>query len=330
MSTPSEVRPIRPTGMRPSSRNGSTTRASSSPPNSSGDISDLPRPKGRAVDHVDRQLDRVRWLPLVVRRRGHVAVRDGRGAEFGRARTRPRRPGRLPRGAIRRLDRAGLTDGPVGAGRRHPRRRTANPCPSPCCPSADELEVVLLHRHVRQHEREQRNRVGEARRDRLPRRAARRGTGRHRCVLRYAIAGEPTRRPTVQRCSARSNQLRAAWQTSLYDGIVFGNSLFSGATDDRQFVLLSDGGDTSSAATLEDALAVTSEVRTNAIEIVTSESNSDALAQLASGRKRPSDLDHRSGGTERALPGDRPVARRPLPSLVHLPGKRIERTTRSP
>jgi tight adherence protein B len=76
-------------------------------------------------------------------------------------------------------------------------------------------------------------------------------------------------------------QLRAGGRTSLYDGIVFGNSLFSGASDDRQFVLLSDGGDTASVATLDDALVVTSVVRTNAIEIVTSESNSEALGQLA-------------------------------------------------
>lgn len=78
------------------------------------------------------------------------------------------------------------------------------------------------------------------------------------------------------------NQLRASGRTSLYDGIVFGASLFSGATDDRQFVMVSDGGDTASTATIDDALAITTQVRTNAIEIVTSESNSDALQQLAS------------------------------------------------
>lgn len=77
------------------------------------------------------------------------------------------------------------------------------------------------------------------------------------------------------------DQLGAAGRTSLYDGIVFGNSLFSGSTDDRQFVLLSDGGDTSSTTSLDDALAITTEVRTNAIEIVTSESNTDALVSLA-------------------------------------------------
>jgi tight adherence protein B len=81
--------------------------------------------------------------------------------------------------------------------------------------------------------------------------------------------------------SGSIDRLRATGRTSLYDGIVFANSLFSGSTEDRQFVLLSDGGDTASAATLEEAIAITTEVRTNAIEIVTSESNSDALASLA-------------------------------------------------
>ena len=86
---------------------------------------------------------------------------------------------------------------------------------------------------------------------------------------------------------AALDQLRAGGKTAMYDGIVFGDTLFSGGTTDRQFVLLSDGGDTASVATLDDAIAVTSRVRTNAIEIVTSESNSEAitsLAQAGSGR----------------------------------------------
>ena len=80
---------------------------------------------------------------------------------------------------------------------------------------------------------------------------------------------------------AAFDQLRAGGKTAMYDGIVFGDTLFSGATTDRQFVLLSDGGDTASVATLDDAIAVTSQVRTNAIEIVTSESNSEAITSLA-------------------------------------------------
>ena len=67
---------------------------------------------------------------------------------------------------------------------------------------------------------------------------------------------------------AALEQLRASGKTAMYDGIVFGDTLFSGGTTDRQFVLLSDGGDTASAATLDDAIAVTSRVRTNAIDLL--------------------------------------------------------------
>jgi tight adherence protein B len=81
--------------------------------------------------------------------------------------------------------------------------------------------------------------------------------------------------------AAALRQLRAAGKTAVYDAIVFADSLFSGGTTDRQFVLLSDGGDTASAATLDEARAVTADVRTNAIEIITSESNSLALSGLA-------------------------------------------------
>lgn len=80
---------------------------------------------------------------------------------------------------------------------------------------------------------------------------------------------------------ASLDQLQATGKTAMYDAIVFGETLFSGGTTDRQFVLLSDGGDTASSATLDDATAVTARVRTSAIEIVTSESNSDAITSLA-------------------------------------------------
>ena len=84
-----------------------------------------------------------------------------------------------------------------------------------------------------------------------------------------------------QLLTAAIDTVRARGKTSLYDGIVFAQSLFSGGTTDRQFVLLSDGGDTASRATLDQALAVTGAIRTSVIELVTAESNSDALTQLA-------------------------------------------------
>ncbi len=74
--------------------------------------------------------------------------------------------------------------------------------------------------------------------------------------------------------------LQARGETALYDAIVFAQSLFSGGTTDRQFVLLSDGGDTVSASTLDDAVAVTRQIRTSAIELISSEANQQALEQL--------------------------------------------------
>jgi tight adherence protein B len=75
--------------------------------------------------------------------------------------------------------------------------------------------------------------------------------------------------------------LEATGETALYDGIIFAKSLFSGGTTDKQFVLLSDGGDTVSRATLENAIEVTAEIRTSTIELVTSESNQLSLVELS-------------------------------------------------
>jgi tight adherence protein B len=80
---------------------------------------------------------------------------------------------------------------------------------------------------------------------------------------------------------AALNGLGASGRTALYDGIVFASSLFSGGTTDRQFVVLSDGGDTASNATLEDAAAVTAGIRTSIIELQTDESDAAALTRLA-------------------------------------------------
>lgn len=81
--------------------------------------------------------------------------------------------------------------------------------------------------------------------------------------------------------AAALSGLTARGETALYDGIVFARSLFSGGTSDRQFVLLSDGGDTVSASSLDDAVAVAGEIRTSAIELITSESNQQSLVQLS-------------------------------------------------
>lgn len=75
--------------------------------------------------------------------------------------------------------------------------------------------------------------------------------------------------------------LSATGETALYDAIQFAQTLFSGTTDDRQFVVLSDGGDTVSGSTLEEAVAVATKIRTNVIELVSSEANQEALKQLS-------------------------------------------------
>ena len=82
--------------------------------------------------------------------------------------------------------------------------------------------------------------------------------------------------------AATISQLSAHGETAMYDAVTFARTLFSGASADRQFVLLSDGGDTVSRSSLVDALGVSAEIRTNVIELSSSEANHDALLQLAS------------------------------------------------
>ncbi len=76
-------------------------------------------------------------------------------------------------------------------------------------------------------------------------------------------------------------RLSATGETALYDGIVFGRSLFSGGTTDRHFVLLSDGGDTVSLSSFDDALAAIEGISISTLELVTSESNQQALVDIS-------------------------------------------------
>jgi tight adherence protein B len=76
--------------------------------------------------------------------------------------------------------------------------------------------------------------------------------------------------------------LTARGETSLYDAVVFAQTLFSGSTSDKQLVLLSDGGDTVSKSDLAQATAVAAAIKTNVIELTSSEANHSALEQLSS------------------------------------------------
>ena len=75
--------------------------------------------------------------------------------------------------------------------------------------------------------------------------------------------------------------LTASGETALYDAVVHATSQFSPEASDRAVVLLSDGGDTASAADLEQAAAAAADATVNVIELVTPESNRAALDRLA-------------------------------------------------
>ena len=89
--------------------------------------------------------------------------------------------------------------------------------------------------------------------------------------------------PTTDRSSlvAQLANLTAAGETALYDAVVQATSQFSPEVSDRAVVLLSDGGDTASAADLGQAEAAASGATVNVIELVTPESNRAALEQVA-------------------------------------------------
>ena len=89
--------------------------------------------------------------------------------------------------------------------------------------------------------------------------------------------------PTTDRSSlaAQLANLTADGETALYDAVVQATSQFSPEVSDRAVVLLSDGGDTASAADLRQAEAAAGSATVNVIELVTPESSRAALDELA-------------------------------------------------
>jgi tight adherence protein B len=77
------------------------------------------------------------------------------------------------------------------------------------------------------------------------------------------------------------NSITAKGETALFDALTFAGALFSGTTDDRRLVILSDGGDTVSANSIDDALAAAAGISVSVIELVSSEANHDALVRIA-------------------------------------------------
>jgi tight adherence protein B len=103
--------------------------------------------------------------------------------------------------------------------------------------------------------------------------------------MRYADGPSSTllAAPTTDRQALREtiDGLDVAGETALYDAVVHASAQFTPDTSDRVVVLLSDGGDTASAATIEQAEVAAGEVTLNVIDLVTGESNPDALERLA-------------------------------------------------
>ncbi|MHB1089752.1 MAG: VWA domain-containing protein [Ilumatobacteraceae bacterium] len=83
------------------------------------------------------------------------------------------------------------------------------------------------------------------------------------------------------RLSAAISTIKAAGRTALNNAVVFASTLFAPTAKRHVMVLLSDGGDSASSATLDEAVAATSGIRIEIIELITSDTNRDALDQLA-------------------------------------------------
>lgn len=81
--------------------------------------------------------------------------------------------------------------------------------------------------------------------------------------------------------NAAIEKLDSDGRTSLYDGVILASTLFDASMERKILVVLSDGGDNESSATLEDAVAAVSGMTVEMIELATKESNRAALDQLA-------------------------------------------------
>ena len=86
------------------------------------------------------------------------------------------------------------------------------------------------------------------------------------------------------RLAVSISAITASGRTALNNAVVFASTLFASTTERRVMVLLSDGGDSASSATLAEAVAATKGIRVEIIELITSETNPNALDQLAGTR----------------------------------------------
>lgn len=95
-----------------------------------------------------------------------------------------------------------------------------------------------------------------------------------------AIVDVPISQDRIALTSA-INRLDSDGRTSLYDGLILASSLFEATAERKVLVVLSDGGDNDSTATLEAAVQAVAGLSVEMIELATPESNRQALDLLA-------------------------------------------------
>lgn len=102
-------------------------------------------------------------------------------------------------------------------------------------------------------------------------------------VIGFGSLPELLQRPTLDRTAVNEaiDRLAADGETALYDSVRYAVRHFSDDAAARRLVLLSDGGDTVSMTTLDDAVRATQDVTVDVIELVTNESNRASLDGLA-------------------------------------------------
>ena len=110
------------------------------------------------------------------------------------------------------------------------------------------------------------------------------------------------------RLSTAVSAIEAEGRTALNNAVVFAATLFAPTTERRVMVLLSDGGDSASSATLEEAVSATRGIRVEIIELITSDTNRSALNQLASPQlvrstPNPAELDELYASVAQSLIG---------------------------
>ena len=81
--------------------------------------------------------------------------------------------------------------------------------------------------------------------------------------------------------SAAIESIDSDGRTSLYDAVILASTLFDPEAERKVMVVLSDGGDNDSVATLDEAVAAVAGISIEMIELATPESNRAALDQLA-------------------------------------------------